>query len=337
MPGTERFAHGVAGVADLLATATGNSIYAVFGLARQKAVRGTATNEFDAHNKSAAAPSTQLPPDTAPGTLQNNIIGFIVNSGGDADGSIGVYIAEGLKDDLSGNTHWAAAALYIGPHASNSKQIVIGGDSTSTGEGLVVERGGTGDHIRTKTYGTDVAGSPVIYHQNVTNSTVWSITQGGVYTCVSVVVPTVTAADGQDLNVTAPSSQFLYFGGGGTNGHWAVQTTGKLSGRSTVGIAWTADATAYGALDAGLARNGVGIVEVNNGTAGTLRDLLARVVRTAPSAVASLVAAGTAGSGARAMVSDATQTLTAGIGAIVAGGGANIVPVVSDGTNWRIG
>jgi hypothetical protein len=44
-----------------------------------------------------------------------------------------------------------------------------------------------------------------------------------------------------------------------------------------------------------------------------------------------------AGVGGRATVTDATATLTAGIGAVVVGGGANIVPVFSDGTNWRIG
>lgn len=53
--------------------------------------------------------------------------------------------------------------------------------------------------------------------------------------------------------------------------------------------------------------------------------------------VSSLPAAATAGAGARATVTDATQALTAGIGAVVAGGGANVVPVFSDGTNWRIG
>jgi len=41
--------------------------------------------------------------------------------------------------------------------------------------------------------------------------------------------------------------------------------------------------------------------------------------------------------GYRTVVVDATQALTAGIGAVVAGGGANCVPVYSDGTNWRIG
>lgn len=41
--------------------------------------------------------------------------------------------------------------------------------------------------------------------------------------------------------------------------------------------------------------------------------------------------------GFRTCVIDATQALTAGIGAVVAGGGANCVPVYSDGLNWRIG
>jgi len=54
-------------------------------------------------------------------------------------------------------------------------------------------------------------------------------------------------------------------------------------------------------------------------------------------AVASLPAAATAGAGARATVNNATQTLTAGIGAAVVGGGANTVPVFSDGAAWRIG
>lgn len=41
--------------------------------------------------------------------------------------------------------------------------------------------------------------------------------------------------------------------------------------------------------------------------------------------------------GYRGYVTDANATLTAGIGAVVAAGGANVVPVFCDGTNWRIG
>ena len=41
--------------------------------------------------------------------------------------------------------------------------------------------------------------------------------------------------------------------------------------------------------------------------------------------------------GLKAFVTDATATMAAGIGTIVSGGGANIVPVYHDGTDWRIG
>lgn len=67
--------------------------------------------------------------------------------------------------------------------------------------------------------------------------------------------------------------------------------------------------------------------------AGTGSDRL-MVVQTGIVTVAALPSASTAGAGARAMVSDATVTTFA---STVAGGGANKVPVVSDGTNWLIG
>jgi hypothetical protein len=50
--------------------------------------------------------------------------------------------------------------------------------------------------------------------------------------------------------------------------------------------------------------------------------------------VATLPSAVTSGVGARAFVSDANATTCA---STVAGGGANKVPVYSDGTNWKIG
>ena len=54
----------------------------------------------------------------------------------------------------------------------------------------------------------------------------------------------------------------------------------------------------------------------------------------APLEVASLPAASVAGNGFRMFVTDANATT---FNSIVAGGGANNVPVFSDGTNWRIG
>lgn len=59
--------------------------------------------------------------------------------------------------------------------------------------------------------------------------------------------------------------------------------------------------------------------------------------KTTATTVASLVAAATAGAGARSFVTDSTVVASGNFGAIVAGTGANAVPVYSDGTNWRIG
>ncbi len=57
-------------------------------------------------------------------------------------------------------------------------------------------------------------------------------------------------------------------------------------------------------------------------------------IRTEALTVANLPTASIAGAGARATVNDANSTT---FHSIVAGGGANTVPVFSDGTNWRIG
>lgn len=57
-------------------------------------------------------------------------------------------------------------------------------------------------------------------------------------------------------------------------------------------------------------------------------------VKSASTVVGSLPAAGTVGAGARHFVTDATATTFL---STVAGGGANKVPVVSDGTLWLIG
>jgi hypothetical protein len=54
-------------------------------------------------------------------------------------------------------------------------------------------------------------------------------------------------------------------------------------------------------------------------------------------AVAGLPSAATSGQGTTAFVTDSNATLAAGLGNTVVGGGANKVPVYSDGTNWRIG
>lgn len=80
---------------------------------------------------------------------------------------------------------------------------------------------------------------------------------------------------------------------------------------------------------------GIGTSAADYG-AGTLS--ISKFTVTIPTTVGALTACGGSIKGARAFVTDSNAaSYTAGIGAVVAAGGATNVPVVCDGTNWRIG
>ena len=138
-------------------------------------------------------------------------------------------------------------------------------------------------------------------------------------------IRTEKAGTGLDraLNISPLSNLFIgsqngdtYITGGGSN-RWRFQNAGNF-------IADSDNTVDIGASGANRPRT------VYAGT-----SVLAPYVRTSTAyTVATLPAAGTAGAGARAYVTDANATTFA---SIVAGGGANIVPVMSNGTNWIIG
>ena len=65
-----------------------------------------------------------------------------------------------------------------------------------------------------------------------------------------------------------------------------------------------------------------------------LTNAVAQTVKTTASTFAQLPTAATAGVGTRAFITDSSTTIFA---ATVAGGGANKVPIYSDGTNWKVG
>jgi hypothetical protein len=78
------------------------------------------------------------------------------------------------------------------------------------------------------------------------------------------------------------------------------------------------------------------IIRLNTSNNLTLGAQASAVIVGNTVAVGSLPAAASSG-GARAMVNNSNVVASGNFGAIVAGGGANTVPVYSDGTNWRIG
>ena len=124
-------------------------------------------------------------------------------------------------------------------------------------------------------------------------------------------------------------------------------TTGIITGDGG-GISNVVAANISGTVNtAVLAQEVINSAQPNIGSVGTLSTLLVSgnitgqsyisattAIQTTPVVVASLPAAATAGAGARAFVSDANDTA---FNAVVAGAGANNLPVFSDGTDWRIG
>lgn len=88
-----------------------------------------------------------------------------------------------------------------------------------------------------------------------------------------------------------------------------------------------------GTKDLGLYRNSSGVLEINAGTAGTYRDLIARRTQTGPVAVSALPAASAGLAGSIQAVSDA---LAPAWGVTVAGGGAAYALVTCNGAAWTV-
>lgn len=130
------------------------------------------------------------------------------------------------------------------------------------------------------------------------------------------------AAANIDLEIVAKGTGDILLGDSAGAGSTAkVYNTVSLAYTDVVGLTSTQNLT----------NKTLTTASILNGTADALK--------TSPTTVALLAAVYPAASNksARGFVTDATQAMTAGIGAIVAGGGANNVPVYSDGTDYRIG
>jgi hypothetical protein len=107
--------------------------------------------------------------------------------------------------------------------------------------------------------------------------------------------------------------------------------SGYIQSGSAVETAWSSGDPGSVALDTGTTRNAAGVVEVNNGTPGTYRDLLARGLRgnavTFTNAISSPV---------EGTIQAFTDSTTNTWGATITGGGANHVLGYYDGTNWTV-
>jgi hypothetical protein len=150
----------------------------------------------------------------------------------------------------------------------------------------------------------------------------YSIGEAVIFTNAGGALPTGIVA-GTTYYVIAAGFTSGAFQISATFGGAAVTTTGSQSGTQTV-----ASATAQQAS--------VTAMTIKGGTQAVIfaGTITAPIVKNTPVTVANLPNAVTSGAGATAFVSDATSTVFA---AVLAGSGANNVPVYSDGTIWRVG
>jgi hypothetical protein len=135
--------------------------------------------------------------------------------------------------------------------------------------------------------------------------------------------------------------EILWNGSDGTDNEVAAGIRAIVDGTpgandmpTTIVVSVTADAGAT-ATDRFRIKPDGGVIVGTGTTSGGAGTIIAEgFVKTLSTTVGALPSAATAGAGARAFVTDANSTTFL---ATAAGGGANAVPVVSNGTNWVIG
>ena len=162
----------------------------------------------------------------------------------------------------------------------------------------------------------------------------------------------VTQADAIRINssstttgglIAAGSAGFLpvQIGGGAynSNGLLVIADGSYLGIRNTGGLYWVTSTNPLGnAPQTAIISPSAGLVEINNGTSGTRRDLQLRnlsasgLVTVGTYTVATLPSA-TSNAGALAQVTDSSVTTN---GSVVSGGGSNRVVVFSNGSTWDV-
>jgi hypothetical protein len=209
-----------------------------------------------------------------------------------------------------------SSAIYDATTGGLSVIVITGG---STGDVLTQQSDGTYAPVTPSSGGVSALGTSGT-DLNISGSTLnvpdVSATARGV---VTTGTQTIAGAKTFTSKITAPATGQRSTGGIG-NGNNGVDFFGgllcyfangypayfcgssgsprlKLSSNSLFGFGNSTDAGADTALDTGLARNAAGVWEVNNGTAGTFRDLIVRNLRMSAPTLAPASASATGSEG----------------------------------------
>jgi hypothetical protein len=245
-------------------------------------------------------------------TLSNNGSQASSLGWGGISGTLGFIIRSASS---SGAIDFIQSSSTVGRFAATTGNLLIGG-TTDGGYRLDVQTSGSTGTLR-------------VYDQTATTGTTKAVVRAGAGQSGNLQEWQNSA--GSALAYVTSSGQVAGSDFYNINGLY-FQTSNVIDVAQNFQIRFSSTSTYGGSKDIGLARNAAGLLEINNGTAGTLRDLYLRRERFEAVTVANLPAAAS-WPGTVQYVTDANATT---IGSTVAGGGANKVLVWSDGTNWKI-
>lgn len=244
---------------------------------------------------------------------------IFIRSGNGIISHSGANMAIGSTTSMSFNANNVEVARF----ATTTGNLLIG---TTTDSNFKLDVAASGSAGTARFYGgSGVSNSTKVVvqaggGQSTTNLTEWQDSSGAVLASVDsnagFSIPTAIYASTW-WRLTPGSSGNTGFEFGATNRLTWSNTTANYSGTKDIGIT----------------RNAAGVLEINNGTAGTYRDLILRRSQHNGVTVADLPAAAAGNAGSIQYVTDANATT---IGSTVAGGGANKVMVWSDGAAWKI-
>lgn len=238
-----------------------------------------------------------------------------------------------LSSPVNGTWQFGAADAAVAVAQTLGVQNIAGGTSNVSGAAfsvvgsLATGSGTPGDVIfKTGFQGVNSSGtftvtiaSPAVFTRAAHG---YSINQGVRLTNVGGALPTGLSI-GPTYYIIATGFTTGAFQVAATPGGAAINTTGSQSGTHTV-------------QSADVQQAGVTAFTIKGGTqiVNFVAQINAPTILTTAILVAALPNAATAGVGARAFVTDANATT---FNSTVAGGGANKVPVFSDGAAWKIG
>ena len=229
----------------------------------------------------------------------------------------------------TGEINISLAGAASTPPVSFTGSWFTGGTSATTKPQLLIEPTGT----TSTAWSTSGTGLGVNAASGFSGNLIDAQTNG---TSIFAVGSAGNTSTSYAIRIAGGAALWSPYGGalalGGIGGAPALSIEGALGAgfTSTALLWWAASPTtgAYSQRDIALARGAANVLKVTNGSTGT------GYIKQDPVLVSELPAAATVGAGTRGFVSDATSTTFA---AAPVGGGANTVPVYSDGTNWLIG